>query len=221
MSNQPAIDDIRSSYDRVADAYAAAIFDELEHKPFDRDVLMRFVRETMGGTVCDMGCGPGQVARFLDEAGADAFGLDLSPGMVAEARRLNPSLEFREGNMLALPLEDASLTGIAAFYAIVNLPAELRPPVFREMVRVLKPGGLLLLTFHIGGAVLGVRELWGRPITMDFYTLDRAQILGELEAAGFVIEECLERDPYPPPVEHQSRRAYVFARIPSGSSDLV
>jgi SAM-dependent methyltransferase len=211
----PAIASIRLSYDRVADAYAAAIYDELKNKPFDREVLLRFVRETAGWSpVCDMGCGPGQIARFLHDAGVEVFGLDLSPGMVAEARRLNPEVDFHEGNMLALPLEDGLLAGIAAFYAIVNLPAELRPKVFREMERVLKPGGLLLLTFHIGGEVLGVSELWGRPITMQFYTLNRDVVLGELEDAGFRIEECLERDPYPPPIEHQSRRAYVFARKP-------
>lgn len=213
MSNEPAIDNIRSNYDRVAAAYAAAIFDELRNKPFDRDLLTRFAAATSDrGAVCDMGCGPGHVARFLNSAGAEAFGLDLSSGMVAEARRLNPGIEFREGNMLALPLEDNSLAGIAAFYAIVNLPAGLRPPAFREMARVLQPGGLLLLTFHIGGEVLGVRELWGRPITMDFYLLDPAQICGELESAGLAIEEHLERDPYPPHIEHQSRRAYLFAR---------
>jgi len=210
-----AIDCIRSSYDRVADAYAATYFDELKNKPFDRELLLRFVRATVGGRVCDMGCGPGQVARFLHEAGAEAFGLDLSPGMVAEARRLYAGVDFREGDMLALPLEDESLGGITAFYAIVNLPAELRPLVFREMLRVLRPAGLLLLTFHIGGEVLGVNELWGRPITMKFYTLDRDQVLRELEEAGFAIEECVERGPYPPPIEHQSRRAYVFARKPA------
>lgn len=216
MPEEPsAIARIRESYDRVADAYAAAIFDELKHKPFDREVLLRFARQTGGwGPVCDLGCGPGQVARFLQEAGAEVFGIDLSPGMVNEARRLNPDIQFREGNMLALPLEDGLLAGIAAFYAIVNLPVELRPAAFHEMARVLTPGGVLLLTFHIGGAVLGVHELWGRPITMQFYTLDKPTILGELEDAGLVIDECLERDPYPPPIEHQSRRAYVFARKP-------
>ena len=62
----------------MADAYAAAIFDELKNKPFDREVLLRFARETAGrGRVCDMGCGPGQVARFLKEAGAEVFGLDF------------------------------------------------------------------------------------------------------------------------------------------------
>jgi len=211
--DQTALESIRASYDRVADAYATAIFDELKDKPFDREVLLRFARETTGrGRVCDMGCGPGQVARFLNQAGTDVFGLDLSPGMLVEARRLNPEIEFCADNMTVLEIEDGALAGITAFYAIVNLPAELRPQAFREMNRVLSPGGLLLLTFHIGGEVLGVSELWGRPITMKFYTLDRDVVLSELEDAGFRIEECLERDPYPPPIEHQSRRAYVLAR---------
>jgi SAM-dependent methyltransferase len=215
MAEDPsAIDSIRTSYDRVADAYAEAIFDELKEKPFDREQLARFAAATAGGRVCDMGCGPGQVARFLREAGADVFGLDLSPGMIAEARRLNPGIEFREGDMLALPLEDGSLAGIAAFYAIVNLPPEVRPRAFAEMARALGPGGRLLLTFHIGGESLGVKELWGRPITMNFYLLDPGVIRRELEETGFAIEEHLEREPYSPKVEHQSRRAYLFARKP-------
>jgi SAM-dependent methyltransferase len=210
-----SIEAIRSSYDRVADAYAGAIFDELKNKPFDCDQLARFAAATTGrGRVCDMGCGPGQVARHLHEAGADAFGLDLSAGMIEQARRLNPAIEFSIGNMLALDLPHGSLAGIAAFYAIVNLPAALRPRAFCEMARVLRPGGLLLLTFHIGGAVLGVKELWGRPITMEFYTLDRATIEVEIGEAGLEIVEVLERDPYPAPIEHQSRRAYLFARKP-------
>jgi ubiquinone/menaquinone biosynthesis C-methylase UbiE len=86
--------------------------------------------------VCDMGCGPGQVARYLHEAGAPVFGLDLSPQMLEQARQLNPGISFREGNMLALDLQDRTLAGIAAFYAIVNIPKDSLPLVFREMERV-------------------------------------------------------------------------------------
>jgi SAM-dependent methyltransferase len=207
------VEAIRASYDRVADAYADAIFDELRDKPFDRDVLTRFAASTSGrGRVCDIGCGPGQIARFLHQAGADAIGLDLSRGMIEQARRLNPGVVFYEGNMLALDLPDGSLAGITAFYAIVNLPPDLRPHAFQEMARVLQPGGLLLIAFHIGGKRLPVAEFFGRPITMDFYLLERPVIEAELQSAGFKIVEFLERDPYPPPVEHQSRRAYLFAR---------
>ena len=159
-----------------------------------------------------MGCGPGQVARYLRDAGATVFGLDLSPFMLEQARQFNPDIAFREGNMLSLDLPDGTLAGIAAFYAIVNIPKESLPTVFREMQRVLQPGGLLLLAFHSGDEILHEEELWGRPISMDFFLFQPPAIQHCLEAAGFAIEEIIERDPYPPEVEYQSRRAYIFAR---------
>src|ERR1700753_1041637 len=126
------IQSIQQSYDRVADEYARHTFPELENKPLDRGLLTRFAAEVEGrGEVCDMGCGPGHVARYLRDAGAQVFGLDLSPGMLEEARRLNPDISFRQGNMLALDLPDASLAGITAFYAIVNCPKNSYPQIFR------------------------------------------------------------------------------------------
>jgi hypothetical protein len=77
---------------------------------------------------------------------------------------------------------------------------------------VLKADGLLLLAFHIGDEVLRPEELWGKAISMDFYHLRPEKIQDLLEEAGFKIEEVIEREPYPPEVEYQSRRAYVFAR---------
>lgn len=165
-------DPIRESYDRIADEYARRLFHELEGKPLDRELLARFAAQTAGqGPVCDMGCGPGHIARYLRALGSSVFGLDLSPGMVEQARRLNPHISFRLGNMLRLEIADGILGGIVAFYAIVNMPKESLPQVFQEMKRVLRPAGLLLLAFHIGDEVLKERELWGRAIAMDFYLL--------------------------------------------------
>jgi ubiquinone/menaquinone biosynthesis C-methylase UbiE len=216
------LDAIQKSYDRVADEYARHIFSELDNKPLDRELLTRFALEVKGkGEVCDMGCGPGHIARYLRDAGGasgsyhlDVFGLDLSPGMLDEARRLNPDISFRQGNMLALDLPDASLAGIAAFYAIVNLSRESLPQVFREMARVLQPGGLLLLGFHIGDETLHRDEWWDRPVTLDFRFYSPKAIQSHLEAAGLAVEEVIEREPYAPGVEHQCRRAYIFARKP-------
>ena len=204
---------IRDSYNKIADSYARELFGELEHKPCDRELLDRFAVRMRGrGQVCDMGCGPGQVARYLHDAGAAVFGLDLSPRMVAVAQRLNPDISFREGNMMALDLPDKALAGIAAFYAIVNIPEESLRSVFREMYRVLQPGGLLLLAFHIGSEVIQKEELWGQAVSMDFFFFETLAIRRELEAAGFVTEEIIEREPYAPEVEYQSRRAYIFAK---------
>jgi ubiquinone/menaquinone biosynthesis C-methylase UbiE len=204
---------IRESYDRIADEYALRIFNELQHKPLDRDLLNRFAAEMAErGQVCDMGCGPGHVARYLRDAGTNVFGLDLSPKMLEQARRLNPDISFQLGNMTALDLDDGALAGITAFYAIVNIPKEYLSSVFREMHRVLKPGGQLLVAFHTGDEVLQEKELWGRPISMDFLLFQPSAIQRYVEGAGLEMEEIIEREPYAPEVEYQSRRAYIFAR---------
>src|ERR1700689_851785 len=152
---------IRESYDRLADKYARQIFNELKHKALDRELLNRFAADVAGrGEVCDMGCGPGQVARYLRDAGTTVFGLDLSPRMLEQARQLNPYICFREGNMMALDLPDGKLAGITAFYAIVNIPRESLTVVFREMERVLRPDGLLLVAFHTGDETFHEDTLW-------------------------------------------------------------
>ena len=217
---------IQKSYDGIADEYARHLYSELDNKPLDRELLTRFAARVKGkGAICDMGCGPGHIARFLHDHdrvanrndNLDVFGLDLSPGMLDEARRLNPEISFRQGNMLALDLPDASLAGIAAFYAIVNLPGEALPQVFREMARVLQPDSPLLLAFHMGHETLLPDALWGRPISMNFHFFPPHAIQRDLEAAGLTVEEVIEREPYAPEVEHQSRRAYIFARKPTAA----
>jgi len=83
------IHSIRESYDRLADEYARRMFKELQHKPLDRLLLDRFAANVAGrGEVCDMGCGPGRVARYLCEAGTTVFGLGLSPRILEQARQL-------------------------------------------------------------------------------------------------------------------------------------
>jgi SAM-dependent methyltransferase len=158
-----------------------------------------------------MGCGPGHVARYLHEAGTRVFGLDLSPRMIENARKLSPDLVFRVGNMMDLDLAGASLAGIAAFYSIVNFPKRIPDLVFREMDRVLRPGGQLFLAFHIADRVTEEDALGSHPISMDFFFFQPAEIQRQLELAGFAIEDIIEREPYPD-VEYQSRRAYIFAR---------
>jgi SAM-dependent methyltransferase len=102
------------SYDEIAEEYAEQYFDELDGKPFDRDVLDRFTATVKHrGRVCDLGCGPGQIARYLAAHGVDAFGIDASASMVATARRRNPTLQFHQGDLFHLPLADGTLAGVA------------------------------------------------------------------------------------------------------------
>ena len=203
---------VRRAYDKIAAAYGEHFADELRHKPQDRQLLRRFALSLpQQGRVLDLGCGPGHIAAYLAGEGSRAVcGIDLSPAMVQEARRRYPEIAFDAGDMLALPLADASLTGIVAMYAIVNLERAALPAAFAEMHRVLQPGGRLLLSFHIGDETVHREELFGEAISLDFHFLQPQEVAKQLGQAGFAIEEIVEREPYPE-VEYQSRRAYVFA----------
>lgn len=112
---------IQTSYDTIAAEYAKRIYSELKDKPFDRELLDRFAERVRAlGPVCDLGCGPGHVARYLRDRGVDAFGVDLSPAMLGEARRLNPDIPFIEGTMMSLNMKSESLAGIVALYSIIH-----------------------------------------------------------------------------------------------------
>ena len=204
----------QTSYDQVARQYAEKFKDEMDDKPFDRACLDRLARAVGDlGPICDLGCGPGQIARYLHRQGADVLGVDLSPCMIAEAQRLNSDIPFHEGNMLALPDADNSWGGIAAFYCIIHIPREQVVDALREMKRALKPGGVLLLTFHIGDEIKHVEEWWEKPVDLDFAFYQPAEMEAWLKEAGFELEETLVREPNPA-VEVATRRAYVFAKKP-------
>jgi SAM-dependent methyltransferase len=204
----------QTSYDRIADEYVLRIFEELQHKPLDRQLLDRFAASVRDvGLVCDMGCGPGHVARYLHERGVQVCGVDLSAEMVDRARRLIPAVEFQQGDMMALDIPDETWVGIVAFYSLIHIPRTDMLHALDELRRVLRPGGVLLLSFHIGDDTLHLDDLWGQKVCVDFFFFRSAEMAGYLTSAGFEIEEIIEREPYPD-VEHQSRRSYIFARRP-------
>jgi SAM-dependent methyltransferase len=206
------------SYDAVVDEYVRLIFHELEHKPFDRGLLDRFASSIRSnGTVADIGCGPGHVGRYLHERGVRICGVDLSAGMVESARSLNPGIELMRGDMRALPVADGTWAGIVAFYSIIHIPRDQVLGTLKEFVRVLEPGAPLLLAFHIGDQIVHLDEWWEQKVCLDFYFFQPAEMQGWLVAAGFEIDEVLEREPYAEDVEHQSRRCYISARKPMRS----
>ncbi len=208
-------EDLRRSYDRVAEDYAEHFRAELDQKPFDRKML-DWLAEKVGdlGIICDMGCGPGQIARYLCDQGAQVCGCDLSPAMVEQAQRLHPDISFYCGDMLALPrVADNSYGGVAAFYSIIHVPRPTVVQALQELKRVLRPQGVLLLAFHLGQEIIHRAEWWGKDVSLDFIFFEREEMTGYLRQAGFELQEVIEREPYPE-VEYPSRRAYLFARKP-------
>jgi len=210
------LNDLQESYDRLAKQYADHIADELQNKPLDRQLLDRLAERVKdAGLVCDMGCGPGHIARYLRERGVTVCGIDLSAEMLQQARALNPDIEFRQGNMLSLDIEDEAFAGMTAFYSLIHIPRDEVSKALTELKRVLRRGGLLLLSFHIGDETKHVEELWGEKVDFDVAFFQPDEMRNYLLAAGFEIEEIIERPPYDETVEYQSHRAYIFAKKPA------
>ena len=113
--------------------------------------------------------------------------------------------------MLDLPYEDRSLAGLVAFYSIIHFDDEQLVQAFREMARVLRPGGVVTLAFHIGDEIVHREEWWDTPVDVNMRFLQPGRVTRLLRQAGLVdVRSVEERDPYPE-VEFNSRRAYIVA----------
>jgi ubiquinone/menaquinone biosynthesis C-methylase UbiE len=209
------LDKVANQYDTLAEVYAEAFFCEHEKKLKDQEVLRRFSKE-MGGRrpVWDLGCGPGQTTKYLKDLGVEISGLDLSEKIIEQAKTIHPEIHFRKGNILELEFGDDSIAGVVAFYAIVHFTEEQVGIAFREIFRVLKPGGRFLLTYHIGEETIHIDEFLGKKVDLDFMFFSTDFISNCLKDCGFEKLDIIEREPYPE-VEYESRRAYVFATKPA------
>jgi SAM-dependent methyltransferase len=160
--------------------------------------------------VLDVGCGPGQVTRYLHRRGLDASGVDLSPVMVETARTRTPDVRFGVGDMHALEVEDGAVAGILARYSIIHLPRTEVPPVLREFRRALRSGGALLVAVHVGEGEIHVDDFRGSEVAVDATLFGRDELVGHVEEAGFAIASVSQRPPEDD--EYRADKLYVLAR---------
>lgn len=186
----------RNGYDLTAAMYAERFHAHLHDKPLDRAMLAAFAGLVEGQRViADVGCGTGATSRMLADLGLDVLGIDLSPNMIAEARRRNPDLSFQVGSMTDLDLEDGRLDGICAWYSVIHVPDELVPHVFSEFRRVLRPGGWVLLAFQVGDHPRTFNEMFGEQVTLTFYRRQPDAVAQLLDEAGLKPYAGLVREP--------------------------
>jgi len=104
-----------------------------------------------------------------------------------------------------------------ALYSIIHLTVEERAIASREFARVIRPGGWLLLAFHVDSSEFAAGEVnhltswFGERVQLDGYFLEPSNVLAPLQAAGFALVAKLERLPTPD-VEYPSRRCYLLCR---------
>jgi SAM-dependent methyltransferase len=209
----------RAAYDTVAASYADLLADHLAQQPYDRaalDLYAELVHTAANAaegkpSVVDVGCGPGRITTYLASLDLAASGIDLSPGMIDEARRRHPDLTFTIGSMTGLDLPDRQLDGVVAWYSVIHVPPAEHQAVYAGFHRVLKPGGHLLLAFHVGDDEKRViTDAYGHSgLKYEAYRLRPDRVEQDLAAAGFTPAARLTRAPVGP---EKSPQAYIIAR---------
>jgi SAM-dependent methyltransferase len=205
---------VRRSYDRVAERYAAEVGGELDRRPLER-ALLAALPELAGldvtpGVIADLGAGPGHVALHLRDLGRPVVALDLSPAMATVALERN-GVPAVAGSITALPFADASLAVAVVLFVWIHLDDGGLAAAAVELARVLRPGGVAVVSFHIGDEIVHLDEWLGERVDVDFRFLRRAAVTELLAGAGLTVAATLEREPMPD-VEAQTRRCYVVAR---------
>lgn len=102
-------------------------------------IVTRLGAFSPGDKVADLGCGSGVFSGLLRRRGVDLTGVDLSPRLIRIARETHPDMDFREGDVENLPLDDESVDGVLLAGVLHHLPDWTR--CIAEVKRILKPGG--------------------------------------------------------------------------------
>jgi SAM-dependent methyltransferase len=181
---------VRLAYDEVAEDYATYLPDTRPEAPLDLAMIDAFAEVVTSGEhaqVLDAGCGAGRMSRYLADRGCDVQGVDLSPGMVAMARRDHGDLGFTVGSLTDLPYPDGRFAGVMLWYSIIHSPPAGLPRIFAEAARVLRPGGYVLVGFQSGEGirdVSGAYRRFGHEIELERYLYLPGHVASTMEAAG-------------------------------------
>lgn len=199
-------DGVGRAYDARAAEYVGLAGAMEQMSDADRGLVGGWADATTG-RLLDAGSGPGHWTGFLHDRGHDVVGIDLSEQFVAHAREQHPQIDFLHGSFDKLPLPEASLGGILAWYSLIHTPPEELPAILAEFARVLAPGGSLLIGFFDGPP----REPFAHAVTTAyFWTTDALTEM--LESAGFRVTASESRPRAPGEISSRPHASVTAAR---------
>lgn len=184
--------EVRALYDDTAEGYDRMMDDEIK-SPLYSDVLGGLAERirSLEGAVVDTSCGSGHMLAELAQKyapGRELIGIDLSPGMVAIARkRLGAAAAVYEGDMARLPAEIPERGCVAAinFFSLHHVGRSDLGRCLREWYRVLTPGGQLILATWEGEGPID----YGRQSDIITERYRETELVAAAQVAGFAIDQ--------------------------------
>lgn len=200
QSNKLDVTEItRYTYDEIASGYVQSITQLVSDSwvgSFEKSLLDKFIgflpeSSDSGLNILDIGCGNGKDSFYLSQkTGVFPFGVDYSTGMLSEARKAFPDIDFFQMDMRQLALVENCFYGVWANGCIYHVPKKNVPQVFLEVRRVLKPKGIFSLNFKLGaGEQLeqNPKSYGGKPRFYAYYEIEEMKSI--LSRTDFTIME--------------------------------
>ncbi len=170
MAKQPAqvaamFDTVAESYDRTNDLLSFGQ-DRLWRKK-----VLKAVNPQPGQTILDLAAGTGSSSVVFAKEGVKVIASDFSEGMLAVGRKRHPELEFVYADATKLPFKDASVDAVTISFGLRNVNEP--KTALKEMLRVLKPGGTVVICEF---SQVGV------PVIRSFYNFYLKKVLPRLSS---------------------------------------
>lgn len=135
--------ELSKQYNNFAEEFVKNAAEGVINNHFSRDLFYSYIDFIKPGTkLIDLACGDGFDLAHYQELGAKIYGLDASDEMVKLAKDRLPEADVRQGLFESIPFEDNYFDAVLSKYAIMT-SADMKP-IFSEMHRVLKPGGIMM-----------------------------------------------------------------------------
>lgn len=186
------------------DNNAAVFAQDWHEQPPPSDMQALLLRYFQPGPTADIGCGSGRDTAWLDANGFPAVGYDASTGLLVEARQRYPDLDFQFSVLPGLEgVADGIFANVLCETVIMHLPAEDIAASVRRMLAILRPGGVIYLSWRVTEGA-DVRDSYGRLYaafnpSLVFEGLDAAEILFDEQtdslSSGKLIRRVIARKP--------------------------
>ena len=165
-----------------------------------------------GDSVLDLGCGNGRFFRFFNEKKADYIGADFSSELIEIAKKENPEGRFKKADALDVPFQENQFDKVYSIAVLHHIPSKgLRMTFLKETRRVLKPGGIFVLTcwklplkrtlsLNLKSLVMkifGKKDMdkgdalvpWGKKAERYYHIFSKKELENLVETSGFEIQK--------------------------------
>lgn len=196
------------TYDIIAEDYRKEFGNDMS----DQEYIDKFLKEVKTGSILDVGCGVGNLTKYIKDNGFEVLGIDLSSSMIKIAKERFPDIEFKIMDMAKIKLPKNSFDGLFVAYSLFHLPPNKIEKTIKGFVELLKPQGKIMIILQEGQGEVIIDEPFKPSEKMYINYFTKESILKLLENFNFKILHFNTRSAYGS-MELGSNKLFIIAEL--------